>query len=89
MAKLLKQFFRKLKTDLIPVDVLEFLLFEIGTFLVQSIFHKIHFGVFLQHSFIDVKENETPNIEALHEELSMLDPLRRDTLKFLLRHLYL
>lgn len=87
VANLLTQFFKKLKTDLIPIDVMEYLLMEMGkshSRFVSTILH-IHSAAFSSSN----KENESPNLDVLREELFMLDPMRRDTLRFLLRHLFL
>lgn len=44
VAHLLKYFFKKLKTDLVPIDVMEYLLIEMGKFLSKSF--KIFFVIF-------------------------------------------
>lgn len=86
MANLLKQFFKKLKTDLIPIDVMEFLLIEMGKLVLACV--SCNF-LFEKSIFAFLKENESPNMDTLRDELNNLDPLRRDTLRFVLRHLYL
>lgn len=88
VANLLKQFFKKLRTDLIPIDVMEFLIVEIGEILLALTVVQC-FLFSSQNVFSFTKGRESPSMEILREELSMLDPMRRDTLRFLLRHLYL
>lgn len=70
-----------MKSDLLPIDVLEFMLAEMG-----KEYHKMRLQDVQHSTFL---ENDQPHMELLKSELNLLDPMRRDTLRFLLRHLYL